>query len=102
MDGRMRPGPEASRPSIFDRAVRGRGGEHDRRERRGPGTAGVDLVAIEARGLVVLVKAERDVEARLFCESAGVRDDLGAARVAVIAIEIDAVGVFAGALDGCA
>lgn len=78
-----------------DGQVRGGGGEEGRGE---AGLAGRgELVEVVARGFPVLVEAEREVERRLAAEPGNVGGDLGGAGVAVVAVEVDGFGVFAGA-----
>lgn len=81
----------------FDRAAFLDGGEHGVDVAGAVG--GVELVKIEAFGLPVFVKADREIEIRLVLEPADVGADLGGGEVFVVAVEIEAVGVFTGAAE---
>ncbi len=78
-----------------DGQVRGGGGEEGRGEAGLVGRG--ELVEVVAGGFPVLVQAEREVEGWLAAEPGDVSGDLGRAGMAVVAIEVDGLGVFAGA-----
>ena len=81
----------------FDRAALFDGGEH-RVDVAGE-IGGVELVEIEAFRFPVLVEADGEIEVRLVLEPADVGADFGGGEVLVVAVEVEAVGVFAGAVE---
>lgn len=58
--------------------------------------AGVDLVVVEAGAFPVLVKGEEELGDRLGFEPGDVGADLGGLAEEVVAVEVNALGVFAG------
>jgi len=96
-DARFIDGAAVDGRGRIDRTVRRDGVDH--RAREAGAKFRVQLVEIEAGGLPVFVDAERDVEARLMAEPGDVRANLGGAEILIVAVEVDALGVFARAAN---